>query len=128
MYTLNEYLPIFVGDDLPEKGWNGGMYCMETDAVKILRTNLMHGFVSCFAFMLVDKGWMTVHYCGRELAFHPDDLYTYSHGLPITVIATYDLTQEQLDGFRREVEEMTKKKKLKMMPESMVEHIAHLQL
>ena len=26
MYTLNEYLPIFVGDDLPEKGWDSGMY------------------------------------------------------------------------------------------------------
>ena len=53
MYTLNEYLPIVVGDDLPEKGWDSGMYCMETDGVKILRVNLLRGFVSCFAFMLV---------------------------------------------------------------------------
>ena len=90
MYTLNEYLPIFVGDDLPEKGWDTGMYCLETDRAKILRSNLRRGFVACFAFMLVDKGWMTIHYNGRDLTLHPNDLYTYSPGLPVDVIATSD--------------------------------------
>jgi len=90
VYTFKEYLPIFVGDDLPEKGWDNGMYCFETDAVKILRSNLQRGFVACFAFMLVDKGWMTIYYNGRELTFHPNDLYTYSPGLPVDVIATSD--------------------------------------
>ena len=90
MYSLKEYLPIFVGEDLPEKGGDDGMYCLETDRVKILRANLMHGFVSCFAFMLVDKGWMTIHYNGRDLTLHPNDLYTYSPGLPVAVIATSD--------------------------------------
>ena len=87
MYTLNEYLPIFVGDDLPEKGWDSGMYCLETNRSKILRANLLRGFVSCFAFMLVDKGWMTIHYNGRDLTLHPNDLYTYSPGQPVDVIA-----------------------------------------
>ena len=68
MYTLNEYLPIFVGDDLPEKGWDDGMYCLETDRAKILRSNLQRGFVACFAFMLVDRGWMTIRYNGRSSA------------------------------------------------------------
>ena len=90
MYTLKEYLSIFVGDDLPEKGWDSGMYCLETDGVKVLRTNLVRGFVSSFAFMLVDKGWMTIHYNGRDLTLHPNDLYTYSPGLPVDVIATSD--------------------------------------
>ena len=90
MYTLNEYLPTFVGDDLPEKGWDTGMYCLETDAVKVLRSNLQRGFVSSFAFVVVDKGWMTIYYNGRELTFHPNDLYTYSPGLPVDVIATSD--------------------------------------
>ena len=75
---------------MPEKGWDNGMYCFETDAVKILRSNLQRGFVACFAFMLVDKGWMTIYYNGRELTFHPNDLYTYSPGLPVDVIATSD--------------------------------------
>jgi len=90
MYTLNEYLPIFVGDDLPEKGWDSGMYCLETDRAKILRSNLVRGFVSCFAFMLVEKGWMTIHYNGRDLTLHPNDLYTYSPGLHVDVIDTSD--------------------------------------
>ena len=90
MYTLNEYLPIFVGDDLAGKSWDDGMYCLETNAAKILRTNLLQGFLSCFAFVLVDKGWMTIHYNGRQLTFHPNDLCTYSPGLPVTVIATSD--------------------------------------
>ena len=87
---MNEYLPIFVGDDLPEKGWDTGMYCLETDGAQILRTNLLHGFLSCFAFMVVDKGWMKIYYNGRELTLHPNDLYTYSPGLPVDVIATSD--------------------------------------
>ena len=90
MYTLNEYLPIFVGDDLPEKGWDEGMYCLESNASNILRANLTQGFVSCYAFMLVDKGWMTIHYNGRELTLHPNDLYTYSPCLPVTVTAASD--------------------------------------
>ena len=90
MYTFHEYLPVFIGDDLPEKGWDSGMYCLETDGAKIFRSNLLRGFVSCYAFMLVDKGWMTIHYNGRDLTLTPDDLYTYSPGLPVDVIATSD--------------------------------------
>lgn len=90
MYTLNEYLPIFVGDDLPEKDWDGGLFCLETNATKIFRTNLAHGLVACFAFSIIDKGWITIHYNGRELTLNPNDLYIYSPGLPITVIATSD--------------------------------------
>ena len=88
MYKLNEYLPIFIGEDLPEKGWDEGMYCLEANSSKILRTNLLQGFVSCFAFMLVEKGWMTILYNGRELTLNPNDLYIYSPGFPVTVIAT----------------------------------------
>ena len=90
MFKLNEYLPVFLGDDLPEKGWDDGMYCLETDGAKILRTNLLHGYVSCYAFMLVDKGWMTIHCNGRDLTLRPNDLYTYSPYLPVTVAATSD--------------------------------------
>ena len=87
---MNEYLPIFIGDDLPEKGWDNGMYCFEANAVKILRSNLMHGCVACFAFFVVDRGWMTIHYNGQDLTFHPNDLYIYSPGLLVNVIATSD--------------------------------------
>jgi len=40
--------------------------------------------------MVVGKGWMTIHYNGRDLTLHPNDLYVYSPGLSVTVIATSD--------------------------------------
>ena len=36
----------------------------------------------------MDRGWMTIHYNGRDLTLRPNDLYTYSPGLPVDVIAT----------------------------------------
>lgn len=90
MYSLKEYLPIFVGKDLHEKGRDDGMYCVETDATIMLRTNLTQGFLLCYAFMVVDKGWMKIFYNNRELMLHPNDLYAYSPGLPVTVIAASD--------------------------------------
>ena len=90
MYSLKEYLPIFVGKDLPEKGLDDGMYCVETDAALILRTNLTQGFLLCYAFMVVDKGWMKIFYNNRELMLRPNDFYAYSPGLPVTVIAASD--------------------------------------
>ena len=88
MYSLNEALRLFAGDSTED--WSGAMYCFETDASKAQRTNETQGFFSCFVFTLVEKGWLTIHYNGRELTFHPNDLYTYSPGLPVTVIATSD--------------------------------------
>lgn len=88
MYSLNEALGLFAGDSTED--WSGAMYCFETDASKAPRTNETQRFFSCFVFTLVEKGWLTIHYNGRELTFHPNDLYTYSPGLPVTVIATSD--------------------------------------
>lgn len=62
------------------------MYCMDMDAATVFRTNEMQGFITSYAFALVDKGWMTVLYNGQELTVKPNDLYTYSPGLPVTVI------------------------------------------
>lgn len=86
MYSLKESIGIFGGNHTEE--WSGAMYCFETNAATALRTNETQGFFACFVFTLVDRGWMTVRYNGRELTFHANDLYTYSPGLPVTVIAT----------------------------------------
>ena len=90
MHSLKEALLVLVGNNLPTKGWDGSMYCKEIDAATVLRTNETQGFISCYAFTLVDRGWMTILYNGRELTFNPNDLYTYSPGLPVNVIATSD--------------------------------------
>ena len=88
MYSLKEAIRLFA-DDATADG-NAAMYCFETNVVTALRTNEKQGFFACYVFTLVERGWLTIRYNGRELTFHPDDLYTYSPGLPITVIATSD--------------------------------------
>ena len=88
MYSLKETIGLFSGGEAND--YNSAVYCFETDAVKALRTNEKQGFFACYVFTLIEKGWLTVSYNGRELTFHPDDLYAYSPGLPVTVIATSD--------------------------------------
>lgn len=88
MYSLKDAIGLFAGD--ATNGRNGAMYCFETNAVTALRTNETQGFFACFVFTLVERGWLTIRYNGHELTFYPDDLYTYSPGLPVTVIATSD--------------------------------------
>ena len=88
MYSLKEAIGLFSGDEA--NGCNAAVYCFETDAVTAMRTNETQGFFACYVFTLIERGWLTIRYNGRELTFHPDDLYTYSPGLPITVIATSD--------------------------------------
>ncbi|MBP5677858.1 MAG: helix-turn-helix domain-containing protein [Bacteroidales bacterium] len=85
---MKDAIGLFAGD-VP-KDINDAIYCFETTGGKALRTNETQGFFACFVFTLVEKGWLTIRYNGRELTFHPDDLYTYSPGLPVTVIATSD--------------------------------------
>ena len=55
-------------------------------------------------------------------AFRPD------YRMPENVVRFSDLTQEQLDSFHREMNLLVRKKKLKAMPDGMVEHIARMQL
>ena len=88
MYSLKDAIGLFSGDTAEDR--DAAMYCFETDAVTAMRTNETQGFFACYVFTLVERGWLTIRYNGRELTFHPDDLYTYSPGLPITVIATSD--------------------------------------
>lgn len=88
MYSLKEAAGLFSGD--ATNVINGKMYCFETNATKALRTNETQGFFACYVFTLVEKGWFTIRYNGRELTFRPDELYIYSPGLPVTVIATSD--------------------------------------
>ena len=88
MYSLKEAIGLFSGDATKDR--NVAVYCFETTAITALRTNETHGFFACYVFTLVESGWFTVRYNSRELTFYPYDLYIYSPGLPVTVIATSD--------------------------------------
>ena len=72
---------------VPAGDWDGQMLCQETDAAQTFRTNETQGFIRCYSFTLVTAGWLTLVYQGRELTFRPDDLFTYSPGMGVTIVA-----------------------------------------
>lgn len=88
MYTLTEAWKEMIGP-IPE-GWNGKMYCQETNASITLLTNKIGGFLAAYTFTIVIQGWLTLVYNGHEITLHPDDLYIYSPGLPIYITAASD--------------------------------------
>lgn len=74
----------------PIGNWDGKIYCNETDAAITYRANETHGYMAAYAFTLVLEGWLTIIYNGQELTLHPDDLYMYSPGLPVTIVSASD--------------------------------------
>ncbi len=74
----------------PMDGWDGCFYCTDTDADSTFRTNETQGFLAAYTFTLVTEGWLVIVYNGCEITLHPDDLYIYSPGLMVTVVAASD--------------------------------------
>lgn len=86
MYTLSEAW-IKMHGCYPIEDWDGRLYCTETDAAITLRTNETHGYMAAYTFTLVLEGWVTLVFGGRELTLEPGDLYVYSPGMSVTVVA-----------------------------------------
>lgn len=86
MYSLKEAWTKMHGGE-PMEGWDGKIYCKNTDAAVSYRANETHGYMAAFTFTLVTAGWITIVYNERELTLRPDDLYIYSPGQPVTVVA-----------------------------------------
>lgn len=89
MYNLKEYwdlrrLP------MPENAWDGNVICMKTNAKWTLGSNETRGFLSCYTFTIVTRGWATLLYNSRELKLTEGDLYIYSPGFEITVLQASD--------------------------------------
>lgn len=74
----------------PIGNWDGKIYCNETDAAITYRANETHGYMAAYMFTLVLEGWLTIIYNGQELTLHPDDIYMYSPGLPVTIVSASD--------------------------------------
>ena len=75
MYSLKEFwqlrnLPV------PEGDWDGNVICLETNAEWTFGTNETRGFLSCYTFTIVTRGWVTILYNNRELTLHEGDLST----------------------------------------------------
>ena len=86
MYTLKEAW-IKMHGSLPYEGWDGRLHCGVTDAELTYRANITQGFMAAYTFTLVTRGWLKFVYNGKELTLHENDLYIYSPGLPVTILA-----------------------------------------
>ena len=89
MYNLKQFGTVYFNEPLPAD-WDGKVYCTDTNAAMTLRTNETHGYLAAYTFTLVTQGRLDIVYNGRELTLHTDDLYLYSPGLPVTVVAASD--------------------------------------
>lgn len=74
----------------PVTHWDGKIYCRETDAALTFRANETHGYMAAYTFTLVVEGWLTILYNDKELTLLPDDIYIYSPGMPVSIIAASD--------------------------------------
>ncbi len=89
MYSLREGWIKMHGTE-PVVRWNGKIYCTETDAAITFRTNETHGYMAAYTFTIVLEGWLKIVYNGQNITLHPDDIYMYSPGLPITIVEASD--------------------------------------
>lgn len=89
MYTLKEAWIKMLGS-MPFDNWDGKMYCNQTDAAITFRANKTQGFMAAYTFTLVKAGWLTILYNGQKFTLRPDDLYLYSPGLEVTILAASD--------------------------------------
>ena len=87
MYSLKEFWQIR-NLPFPEGEWDGNVICLETNAEWTFGANDTHGFLSCYVYTIVTRGWVTVLYNNRELTLHEGDLYTYSPGFEVTVLSS----------------------------------------
>ena len=69
------------------EGWDGKMYCIETNAEMTFRTNIIQGYLAAYTFTLITDGWLSIVYNNKELTFHPGDIYIYSPGMPVLIAA-----------------------------------------
>jgi len=89
MYTLKEAWLKMHGS-FPYEGGDGNIICNDTDVAITFRANKTQGFISAYTFTLVQKGWLSIHYNGREITLVPGDLYVYLPGLPVSIISSSD--------------------------------------
>lgn len=86
MYTLKEGW-IAMHGEMPTDDWDGKLFCDKTDADRTFLTNKIQGFLAAYTFTLVIQGQLTIVYNDRELMLQTDDLFFYSPGMSVTIIA-----------------------------------------
>ena len=85
MYKLKEWWNLTIGPD-PIDDWDGNVLCTESNAQMTQLTNITQGFLACYTFTLVTRGWLKMNYNGDELKIEQGELYIYSPGMAVTII------------------------------------------
>ena len=90
MYTLKESL-LKLGTILPHEDWNDSIVLVEANAQIAYGTNITMGYLKCYTFTIIERGWVTLKYgAGRQLLLQRGDMFVYSPGFPIKVITLSD--------------------------------------
>ncbi len=88
MYTLKEAI---VRYGLPaDSVADIDILCVETDAEMTFLTNKTQGYVLCYSYTIVTCGWVRIQYNGTELTLRDGDLYIYSPGCAVNILAASD--------------------------------------
>lgn len=88
MLSVKEELQKRTGNFLEK--WDENIICVETDAQLTYKTNNTHGLLLGYTFTLVIEGSLRLLYNDKEFLLKPNDLYTYSPGLPVTILEVSD--------------------------------------
>jgi AraC-like DNA-binding protein len=105
VYSLKEFWQLR-NLPLPEGEWDGNVICLETNAEWTFGANETHGFLSCYIYTIVTRGWVTILYNNRELTLHEGDLYTYSPGFEVTDLSAIQQHSIREHRFPKRVEEI----------------------
>ena len=87
MYSLKEFWQIR-NLPVPEGEWDGNVICLETNAELSFGANQTHGFLLCYSYTIITRGWLTILYNNSEMTLREGDLYTYSPGFEITILSS----------------------------------------
>lgn len=87
MYNLAEGWEKMFGE-LPESRRNDKIVCVYTDGDMFMQANrLQQESLACYTFTLIIQGWLHIVYNGQELYLKENDVYTYTAGSTIYIIA-----------------------------------------
>lgn len=86
MYRLKDFFISIFGVDAADIP-SDEIICRETDTEMSFYTNKMQDSLAAYTYTLVEQGWLTLVYNGRQLTLEPGDLYIYSPGFQVTIIS-----------------------------------------
>lgn len=86
MYRLKDFFLSVIGADEADIP-SDEIMCTRTDVRLTFLTNEMRDTLAAYTYTLVEQGWLTLIYNGRQMTLAPGDLYIYSPGFQVTIVS-----------------------------------------